>query len=69
MGTIQGLLQGSTFVDALLAPVFVGMTVDLLGSYRPAWLALGLCVALAAPVLLTMPRPGTTITPARASAP
>jgi len=56
MGTIQGMLQGLTFVDALLAPVFVGITVDLLGSYRPAWLALGLCVALAAPVLLTMPR-------------
>lgn len=69
MGTIQGLLQGSTFVDALLAPVFVGMTVDLLGSYRPAWLVLGLSVALATPVLLTMPRPGATSTPARASAP
>ncbi len=69
MGTIQGLLQGSTFVDAVLAPVFVGVTVDLLGSYRPAWLALGLCVALAAPVLLTMPKPGTGITPAKASAP
>ena len=63
MGTIQGLLQGFTFVDALLAPVFVGLTVDLVGSYRPAWFVLGLCVALAGPVLLTMPRPGTTVTP------
>lgn len=57
MGTIQGLLQGFTFIDALLAPIFVGLTVDMLGTYRPAWLVLGLCVAFAGPLLLTMPKP------------
>ena len=56
MGSIQGMLQSSAIIDGMVAPVLVGFTVDLLGSYRPAWLVLGLCTALAGPVLYTMPK-------------
>lgn len=36
MGTIQGVLQAFTFIDAIVAPLFVGIVVDATGSYRPA---------------------------------
>ena len=63
MGSIQGMLQSSAIVDGLIAPVIVGITVDMLGTYRPAWFVLGLCTSLAGPVLFTMPRPFTAPAP------
>ena len=66
MGAIQGLLQASSVLDAIVAPVFVGITADRLGSYRPAWFVLGLCVSLAGPVLLTMPKAHAPATPQEA---
>ena len=55
MGTIQGLTQLFTFFDNVVGPLFVGWIVDRTGSYRSAWLILGILAAAAAPLILTMP--------------
>ena len=55
MGTIQGLTQLFSFFDNVVGPLFVGWVVDRTGSYRAAWLILGIVAAAATPLILTMP--------------
>lgn len=63
MGSIQGLLQFIGTIGALIGPIFVGGLVDLTGTYRAPYLVLSVCAALAAPLILALPRARATSGP------
>lgn len=56
MGSIQGLLQFIATLGGFLGPIAVGQMVDVTGSYRLAFLLLGVCAGLAVPLMLAIPQ-------------
>jgi MFS family permease len=54
---IQGLMFAVSGVGAVLGPIFIGGTFDLLGDYRPAFLVTACAALAAAPLVLFMPSP------------
>lgn len=58
-GTIQGVLSTTGEIGFMFAPVVAGITFDLLGSFRPVFIAFAILTLIAAPIILTIrtPRP------------
>ena len=55
MGSIQGLMLVIITAGGFFGPLFVGALVDLTGQYMLGFLGLAVAVALAVPLMLTMP--------------
>ncbi|MFH0914616.1 MAG: MFS transporter [Chloroflexota bacterium] len=53
-GSIQGLLIMFITIGTMVAPLFAGWVFDLLGSYRPAFVALAAATFLAVPIVLAV---------------
>lgn len=58
LGGIQGSILGIATVGGFVGPVFTGAVVDATGSYAPAFVALGVCLVLSAPLVWALPKPG-----------
>jgi OFA family oxalate/formate antiporter-like MFS transporter len=54
--TIQGLLMISVTVGTILSPLFAGWMFDLINTYRPAFITLGVATLLTVPVVLSARR-------------
>jgi len=58
-GTIQGLMWGMATMAPLVGPIFAGAVYDMMDTYRPAFLIMGLAGLAAAPAVLMTRRPRT----------
>ncbi len=67
-GSIIGITSSVGALFGAVGPVFVGLTFDVVGAYRPAFLILSLVVAGAVPLTLTLERPGRVAARIRRSA-
>jgi sugar phosphate permease len=56
-GTIQGLMWGMATLAPLVGPIFAGAVYDMVDTYRPAFLIMGLSALAAAPAVLMTRRP------------
>jgi MFS family permease len=56
-GTIQGLMWGMATLAPLVGPIFAGAVYDMVDTYRPAFLIMGLSALVAAPAVLMTRRP------------
>lgn len=56
-GSLMGLQMGAAAIGGLAAPVFIGWMFDVTGSYRLAFLAVGVPLSLAVLLVLGMKRP------------
>jgi MFS family permease len=50
--TVQGLLMVSITLGTIIAPLFAGWMFDIIGTYRPAFIALAVTSVLAVPMIL-----------------
>ncbi len=53
-GAVQGLSHGAAVIMGVLGPLFLGIVFDIVGSYNPAIIALGVLTALIVPLPLIM---------------
>jgi sugar phosphate permease len=60
-GTIQGLMWGMSTLAAFLGPIFAGAVYDMMDTYRPAFLIMGLAALAAAPAVLMTRKPRTEV--------
>jgi sugar phosphate permease len=58
-GTIQGLMWGMSTLAAFVGPIFAGAVYDMMDTYRPAFLIMGLAALAAAPAVLMTRKPPT----------
>lgn len=58
--SINGLLQTFGVLGGMIGPTAGGLVYDLRGSYRPAFFAVAILVALAAPLILLAKQPRAT---------
>ncbi len=56
-GSIQGLMFFVASVGAFAGPIFAGVVYDVVDSYRPAFLIVGLTALVAVPLVLAAGRP------------
>ncbi len=66
--SINGLLHTFGVIGGVVGPTAGGLVYDLRGSYRPAFVAVAILVALAAPLILLAKRPQVAPAPSSASA-
>jgi MFS family permease len=65
---ISGVLQSLGIFAGIVGPLLGGVMFDILGSYRPVFLGVGLLATLAAPLILLLPKqPLPLPAPARAT--
>jgi len=60
-GTIQGLMWGMSTLAAFAGPIFAGAVYDMMDTYRPAFLIMGLAALAAAPAVLMTRKPQTEV--------
>jgi MFS family permease len=53
-GTIVGLTSTISAISGAIGPIFVGLSFDITGSYRFPFLFLGITVAIAIPLILSL---------------
>ena len=63
-GSIQGLMFFVASVGSFTGPIFAGAMYDIMDSYRPAFLIVGLAALLAAPAVLMAGKPQTGVSKA-----
>lgn len=67
-GSILGITSSVSALFGAAGPVFVGLTFDIAGSYRPAFLILAILVSTAVPLTLTLESPARVAARARRAA-
>lgn len=58
-GSIQGLMLTVASVGSVIGPIFAGAVYDMMDTYRPAFMIVGLASLAAAPAVLMAGRPPT----------
>ncbi|MBW1782619.1 MAG: MFS transporter [Deltaproteobacteria bacterium] len=57
-GAIQGIMMAILISGTMASPLVAGYCFDLYGTYRPAWLIMGLLLLLVTPLSILAKRPG-----------
>lgn len=67
-GSVVGITSSVSAGFGAVGPIFVGVTYDVTGGYRPAFLILALILAVAIPLTLTLEKPARVAARARMAA-